>query len=62
MGEALDPQEIVTYKELLIMSMIETQTIVQLMIEKGIITKEEYFEKLKDVQRQYEERQKNVVV
>ena len=62
MAEKLNPQEIVTYKELLIMSMIETQTIVQLMIEKGIITKEEYFAKLKEVQIQYQERQKNVVV
>ena len=62
MGDPLDPKETVLYKELLIMAMIETQTIVQLLIEKGIITKEEYFEKLKDVQRQYDERQKNVVV
>jgi len=50
------------YKELLIAEMIEIQTITQLLIEKGIITKEKYFAKLKDVQRQYEERQKNVVV
>jgi len=62
MAEALDPKETVSSKELLIMEMIETQTITQLLIEKGIITKEEYFAKLKDVQRQYKERQKNVVV
>jgi hypothetical protein len=62
MAKKLNPQEIVTYKELLIMSMIESQTIVQLLIEKGIITKDEYFAKLKEVQIQYEERQKNVVV
>ena len=62
MAEKLDPKETVSYKELLIMAMIETQTIVQLLIEKGIITKEEYFEKLKDVQKQYDDRQKNVVV
>ena len=62
MAEALDPKETVSYKELLIAEMIEIQTITQLLIEKGIITKEEYFAKLKDVQRQYEERQKNVVV
>ena len=61
MAEKLDPQEIVSFKELLIMELIETQTIVQLLIEKGIITKEEYFSKLKEVQIQYEERQKNVV-
>ena len=29
MAEKLNPKEIVTYKELLIMAMIETQTIVQ---------------------------------
>jgi hypothetical protein len=62
MAEKLDQEETVLYKELLIMAMIETQAITQLLIEKGIITKEEYFAKLKDVQRQYEERQKNVVV
>jgi len=62
MAEALDPKEIVSFKEMLIVEMIEIQTITQLLIEKGIITKEEYFAKLKDVQRQYEERQKNVVV
>ena len=62
MGEALDPKETVSYKELLIMELIETQTIVQLLIEKGLITKEEYYEKFKEVKRQYDERQKNVVV
>lgn len=62
MAEKLDPKETVSYKELLIMAMIETQTITQLLIEKDIITKEEYFAKLKEVQKQYEERQKNVVV
>ena len=62
MAEKLNPKEIVSFKELLIMELIETQTIVQLLIEKGIITKEEYFSKLKEVQVQYEERQKNVVV
>jgi hypothetical protein len=57
-----DPKEIVNFKEMLIVEMIEIQAITQLLIEKGIITKEEYFTKLKDVQMQYEERQKNVVV
>ena len=47
---------------MLIVEMIEIQTITQLLIEKSIITKEEYYTKLKEVQRKYEERQKNVVV
>ena len=62
MAEKLDPKEVVSFKELLIAGMIENQAIIQLLIEKGIITKEEYFSKLKDVKRQYDERQKNVVV
>ncbi len=62
MAEALNPKETVSFKEMLIVEMIEIQTIAQLLIEKGIITKEEYFTKLKEVQKQYEERQKNVVV
>jgi len=62
MAKKLDPEEVVTFKELLIAGMIENQAIIQLLIEKGIITKEEYFSKLKEVKRQYDERQKNVVV
>lgn len=62
MAEKLDSKEVVTFKELLIAGMIENQAIIQLLIEKGIITKEEYFSKLKEVKRQYDKRQKNVVV
>ena len=54
MAEKLDHQETVSFEKLLIMELIKTQTIVQLLIEKGIITKE--------VQKQYEERQKNMVL
>ncbi len=54
MAEKLDPKETVTFKELLIADMIETQTIVELLFEKGIITKQEYFNKLKQVQSEYQ--------
>jgi hypothetical protein len=62
MAEKLDPKEVVTFKELLIAGMIENQAIIQLLIEKGVITKTEYFSKVKEVKSQHDERQKNVVV
>jgi hypothetical protein len=56
MAEKLGPKETVTFKELLISNMIETQTIVESLFEKGIITEQEYFTKLKQVQSEYQSR------
>ncbi len=53
MAEALDPKEIVDFKELLIANMIEIQTIYTLLVDKGIISEQEYFTKLKQVQNEY---------
>ena len=49
MAERLDPQQTVDFKELLISNMIEIQAIAELLMEKGIITQEEYVVKLKQV-------------
>lgn len=38
MAQALDPSELVTFKELLITNSIQVDTLTQLMIDKGIIT------------------------
>ena len=54
MAEKLDPQQIVDFKELLLATMIETQTLAELMFEKGIITQDEYVAKLKQVQAEYQ--------
>lgn len=56
MAEALDPRETVSFKELLISNMIEIQALAQLMVEKGIITEQEYFSNLKQVQAEYQSR------
>jgi hypothetical protein len=56
LSEKLDPKETVSFKELLISNMIEIQAMAELLMEKGIITQEEYFTKLKAVQVQYEKR------
>ena len=54
MAEKLDPEELVAFKELLMANSIQVDAIAQLLIEKGIITKEEFFAKLKQVQSQYQ--------
>lgn len=54
MAEKLDPQQTVDFKELLIATMIEMQTLAELMFEKGIITQDEYVAKLKQVQAEYQ--------
>ena len=53
MAEKLDPKELVSFKELLMANSIQIDAIAQLLIEKGIITKEEFFDMLKKVQMEY---------
>jgi hypothetical protein len=59
MPEKLDPQQAYDFKELLIAEMIEIDTITQLLIEKGIITQQEYLSKLKYVKQEYEKRRRS---
>ena len=56
MPQKLDPSELVSFKELLISTMIETQTLAQLLMKKGIIDQQEYFRELKQVRAGYESR------
>jgi len=53
MAQQLSPEELASFKELLISGMIEIQTIAQLLFEKGIIKQREYDVKLKQVQAEY---------
>ncbi len=54
MPQKLDPSELISFKELLISTMIETQTLAQLLMKKGIIDQQKYFRELKQVQAEYE--------
>jgi mannitol/fructose-specific phosphotransferase system IIA component (Ntr-type) len=54
MAEKLDPNKLVTFNELLMANSIQVDTLAQLLIEKGIITKDEFFAKLKQVQSEYQ--------
>ncbi len=57
MAQKLDQDELVSFRELLISNTIQLDTISRLLIEKGIITDEEFFDKLKQVQMEYKERE-----
>ena len=46
MAEKLDPSELVNFKELLMANSMQVDAITQLLIKKGIFTKEEFFDRL----------------
>jgi hypothetical protein len=54
MVKQLDPNELVTFKELLMANSMQVDTAVQLLIEKGFFTEQEFFTKLEQVQAQYQ--------
>ena len=56
MAKTLDPKDFVDFKELLMANSIQVDTICRLLIEKEIITSEEFFTKLKQVQADYQKR------
>ena len=56
MAKELDPKELVNFKELLMANSTQVDALCQLLIEKGIITSEEFLTKLKQVQAEYERR------
>jgi hypothetical protein len=53
-AQKLDDNEIVSFKELLMANSMQVDALAQLMIRKGFITKEEFFEMLKEVQAEYQ--------
>jgi hypothetical protein len=54
MAQKLDDKEVVSFEELLMANVIQMDAISQLLIEKGIITEQEFFSKLKQVQAEWE--------
>ncbi|MDL1978326.1 MAG: hypothetical protein LWX52_09560 [Deltaproteobacteria bacterium] len=55
MAKQLDNKEIVTSEELMMAQMIQLDAISQLLIEKGILTEQEFHAKLKQVRYQYQQ-------
>ena len=57
MAQKLDDRETVSFKELLMANSMQVDALAQLMIRKGFIKKEEFFDMLKEVQAEYQSRQ-----
>ena len=50
MAEKLDPKELVSFKELLMSEVIQSEALINLLDRKGIISKQELMEEIKKVQ------------
>ena len=53
MAQQLNQDELVSFRELLISNTIQLDVVTRVLIEKGIITDDEFFAKLKQVQMEY---------
>ena len=58
MAQKLDDSELVSFKELLMANSIQVDTAVELQIEKGFFTEQEFYTKLKQVQAKYQSNDK----
>ncbi len=54
MAKKLNDNEIVSFEEMLLANSAQVDTAVQLLIEKGFFSKEEFFDKLKQVYAEYQ--------
>ena len=54
MAEKLNDKELVRFKEMIMANSIQLDTLAQLLIEKGLITENEFYWKLKEVQMEDE--------
>ena len=54
MGEKLDDQELVSFKEMIMANSIQVDAICQLLIDKKLITEQEFYTKLKEVKLEYQ--------
>lgn len=61
MAEKLDEKELVTFKEMLMANPTQVDAVAQLLIEKGVITEEEFHFKLSQVVHEYREKQKGKI-
>jgi hypothetical protein len=49
MAQKLDPKEVVTLEELANSNYFQIETILRLLVKKGIITKQEYIDEMKEL-------------
>ena len=58
MAQKLDDSELVSFKELLMANSNQVDTAVELLIEKGFFTEQEFYTKLKQVHAKYQRNDK----
>jgi len=51
MAISLDPKQVVSFEELLMSQVIQQKALTRLLVEKGIITKEEFLEMVRAMDR-----------
>ena len=54
MAHALDPKELVDFREMVMANTIQVDTMYQLLIQKGYFTEAEFLAKMKEVQADYQ--------
>jgi hypothetical protein len=52
MAVPLDPQQVVSFEELLMSQVVQQEALTRLFVEKGIFTKEEFLEMMRVVDRE----------
>jgi len=55
-AQKLDDKELVSFKEMLIATSVMVDSLAQLLIDKGVISEQEFHTKLKQVQMDYSQR------
>jgi hypothetical protein len=56
MSDQANSNEMSTFKDLLLANSLQIDAVAQLLIEKGIFTKDEFFDMLKRIQTEYEKK------
>ena len=54
MAEKLDDKELVNFKDMIMANSVQVDALAQLLIEKGVITEEEFHSELREVMAEYE--------
>ena len=61
MAEELSPEDLVSFKELLMANSIQVDALTRLLIEKGIIDEQGFYRKHKEVQADYQQRKRRML-
>jgi len=60
MAIPLDPKQVVSFEELLMSQVVQQEALTRLLIEKGIFTKEEFLDTVKQVNKEMKSKPKNI--